>query len=460
MTSGTGFASPAETAAPSREGVDLAVSERFAQFTVSLRFEDLPTEVVEHAKDLLVNQLAVAFAGRSTDLGKRAIDLAHQLSPGSGTSTILGERRRAAMLDAIFAHSILIGQDIDDATLSKPLHIGRVTHPIAWVLGERERVTGRELITAVVLGYDVPHRLAFPRLIRNYNRLSQNAFSPLAAAAVAARLLRLDTARTAHAIAYAAHLGMGLIEGAEVATTGLVARDGVMAALLAEPRTTGLRTIESPRGLFATVFNTEPEDLEAHLATLGREFAIMEASTKRYPSSASHILPLEFTKQLVDETSARADDVQSLVVTVSEDFQGRFAFRERIDRPDATETDATRSLQLKLALVLAYGEIVPAPGLAQRDDPVIRRLLPKIELRFEPGLRLDEARATLALAGGRNATREGTFRPYPKGDWSAWIRRDGERFLPERKLVELERLLTSLEDVDDIAAVMECVVPD
>lgn len=437
------------------------LSEQLADYVVSTEFDDLPAEVVEHAKDLLINQVGLALSGRSSDVGRRAIALAHELSAGAGTSTLVGERQRVMLLDAIFAHSVLIGQELDDASFPSALHVGRITHPVAWVLGERQHVSGRELLVAVVVGYDVACRLVSPELMRDYLHLPQGAVTPLAAAAVAARSLRHDRARTAHAIAYAAHLGAGLVEGAEVVTSGVLARNGTLAALLAQPRTDRLRTIEGPRGVIATWFGADMLDVESALASLGREFAIMGTSTKRYPGSASHILALEFTKELLTRSAASADDIVGLVVTLSDDFRARFEYIEQsIDIPDPTDHGVAHSLRAKLAVLLAHGGTVFQPTRAQFDDPAVRAALPKVSLRFEPARPLAYGRVRLSLSDGRSLEREGIFQPYPKGDWSAWLREGGEPYLSATRISKLERLLTHLEEVEDIANVMACLRPE
>jgi 2-methylcitrate dehydratase PrpD len=439
---------------------DRAVSERLAEYVVSLRFADLPGEVVEHAKDLLVDQMGLALGGRSTEAGRRAIALAHELSGGSGTSTLIGERQRVALLDAIFAHSVLMGYVIDDFALTTVLHIGRVAHPVAWVLGERQRASGPELITAVVAAYDVAFRLAEPRLGRDYMRQQQSAFAPFGPAAVATRLLRHDLAHATDVIAHAAHLGLGLVEGTRVEISGMIARDAVTAALLAAPQRDGQRAIESPRGLYAAFFGSGPQGLEQRLDRLGRDFAIMETSTKRYEGSASHILPLELTKALIAEHGLTAEGVRGLQVTLTEDLRGRFEHVEqRIDVDDPTDTDIARALRLKLAILLVRGTIVPMPTRAEFADAAVRRALPKVRLTFAP-VSLEQGRVRIERTDGTIVEREATFQRYPKGDWSERLRRDGARLLPERKLAELERQLTHLEDVADVSTVMAATRPD
>jgi hypothetical protein len=73
---------------------------------------------------------------------------------------------------------------------------------------------------------------------------------------------------------------------------------------------------------------------------------------------------------------------------------------------------------------------------------------------------VDRARVEIVMKDGRALRAEGVVRPAPKGDWSAWLRTDGERFLSDVKLTKLERLLAHLEDVDDVGEVLACTVPD
>jgi hypothetical protein len=73
---------------------------------------------------------------------------------------------------------------------------------------------------------------------------------------------------------------------------------------------------------------------------------------------------------------------------------------------------------------------------------------------------VDRAGLEIVMNGGRTLHAEGAVRPAPKCDWSAWLRKDGERFLSQPRLAELERLLAHLEDVDDVGEVLACTVPD
>ncbi len=439
-----------------------AVAERIAEHVVSTRFEQLPAEVVAHAKELLAFHLAVAFAARFTEKGKAAVALAVRLSAGCGMSSIVGHKERATLLDAIFAHSELLGHN-GDIHLSAKLMTGSPSQPVAWVLGEQEHVSGRELITALVVGYDAAAKLTEPLpMDGDYIRMPHKcAAAPFGPAAISARLLRQDLPRTAETLARAAHLCMGVNEGYDEASVfPLMARNAVVAALLQPLRDrASLRAIESPHGLYAAFFGGVPHGLEDRLATLGREYSILKSTTKRFPGSECHVAPLETMHALLAAAGLRAKDIETVNVTLPREFAGRFAKIEPIiEREPLREGDLIYSLRARLAVLAVAGRIV-SPTLERFNTASARALLANIALRFEPRPE-NYARVEIRTRDGRTLMREGTITPSSQGDLSAWLRGDGQRFLSEAKLVKLERLMANFEDVPDVSAVLACTVPD
>jgi 2-methylcitrate dehydratase len=455
------------TVAPSRASASAGTaSERLAEHVVALRFQDLPAEVVEHAKDLIAYSLGVAFAGTTTRHGRDLVALAHELSAGGGASTIVGQTRRATLLDAILANSELLGDD-DDHHLPSQVRVGRVSQSALWALAEREHASGSEVITALVLAYDTACTLAeLHHMEGRYDIVPHKcAFAPFAPAALAARLLGHDRKRTASTIGRAAHHGTGINAGLSYAFEfSTIARNGVLCALLPEPAGSELLdSIDGPLGLYATIYDGVPAKLDEALARLGRDFKIMAASTKRYPGSASHIAPLEAARALFARERPAGRDVERIVVTLPNEFAGRFAHQEnRMDwaREPGDEDLAVRaSLRLKLAVLLVTGEVVPRPTVEHWRDGDVQGAMPKIDLVFEP-IPDDKAFVEVRLSDGTTRREEGTVTPYPRGDWGGWLRTNGARFLSDAKLTRLEQLVSRLEDVDDFAEVMACVTPD
>jgi len=434
------------------------VSERLADHVVGTRFDDLPDRVVEHAKDLLIHHLSLVFESRATPEGAREVDVACAL--GSGPSTIVGDRRTAGLAGALLANTALVSMSPLEDFHRSGLHLGRMVWPAGWTLAEHVHASGRELIAAGAVAYDAGCILSDSSNLTDYRRRPTHVLAPIAVAALASRLLRHDARRAARVIASSAHLGIGYVDGDSYRWNGFVAVDTVALALLAEATDRdGLAAIEGEKGILVANFGRVPPDLDARIANLGRDHEILGASTKRYPSSGSHIVALDLSEGLVQRHAIHADDVESVVVTLGTDYRDRFAYMEAgAEMSDPTDLDAERSLRLKLALLLLEGRISYRPRAADVRRAGIREAVRKISLAFALPT-LDDARVEIHLRDGRVVRDEGAFAPYPKGDWGAWLRR-GEGFLSERRLNELERMMTSLEDVADLAEVLRCTVPD
>jgi hypothetical protein len=115
---------------------------------------------------------------------------------------------------------------------------------------------------------------------------------------------------------------------------------------------------------------------------------------------------------------------------------------------------------VKLAVLVADGRPAYQPTPADLEKAERRGAPAKIALAFEHERSLAYTRVRLTLRDGRTYEREGSFEPYAKGDWSAWIAQGGtDAGLSDRQIAQLERQLTDLENVNDVAEVMACTVP-
>jgi 2-methylcitrate dehydratase PrpD len=214
------------------------VVRRIADWVVGLRFDDLPPEVVERAKLCILDQLGVQLRGATLPWVRPALELARSLGARPESTIVLhGERTAApyaALANATFGHSC----EYDDSHFHTG-HPGVCTIPVALALGERGRASGADVIAAVVAGYQAMVLACGPVHHRTLELgwHGTKVGGVFGAAAVAARLLGLDAAQTAEALAVAASEASGTMEydrsGGEVKRVhaGLAARSGMEAAL-------------------------------------------------------------------------------------------------------------------------------------------------------------------------------------------------------------------------------------
>src|SRR5262252_7467369 len=186
--------------------VPAGVLEAMAALVHSVRFEDLPAEVVSAATARVLDTLGCAFGALDSDVGRAVRRVAADCG-GSAQATLIGTgEKTSAPLATLVNGSLLRYLDSNDYYFSRdPAHpSGNLA--VALAVGEREHRSGRDLIAALVAAYEVHLRLCDvagePSLWwRGWHHSTNAQFS---SAAIAARLSGDDPLHTAHAMAIAA----------------------------------------------------------------------------------------------------------------------------------------------------------------------------------------------------------------------------------------------------------------
>lgn len=272
-------------------------SAALARFAAELRFEQIPAGVVARAEDLLVDWFGSALAGR----GARPVEIlqrfAAAMGPADGPSEVLPSRRRtsplfAALINAAASHVA----EQDDVHNGSVFHPGAVVFPPALAVAQALGAPGRELLAAVVAGYEVGIRVG-EFLGRSHYKVfhTTGTAGTVAAAAAVARLLNLSAEQTLHALGSAGTQAAGLWEFLRDAAdskqlhTGKAAADGLLASYLARDGFTGARHIlEGPQGMAAGMSqDAEPARLTDRL---GRRWALAATSFK-FHASCRHTHP-------------------------------------------------------------------------------------------------------------------------------------------------------------------------
>src|SRR3954452_16323464 len=134
-------------------------SERLAEFTQSLRYEDIPGEVVEAAKLHLLDTLGCGLAAHGVGVGAAGRSTMAELG-GDGEATVIGSETRAPAANAAFANAMLChALDFDDTHGGSVAHVSVVVSPSALAVGEAQGADGRELVRSIVGDNEVVTRV-------------------------------------------------------------------------------------------------------------------------------------------------------------------------------------------------------------------------------------------------------------------------------------------------------------
>ena len=296
-----------------------------AGFVCGSGYEDLPPEVVDKTKYMILDQIGCQLA--SSTLPWNALVYDHARSLGSvGHSTVVGHGLEAhpecaALVNATFGH----GFEIDDFHIGCFAHPGCVAVPAALAVAEQQHLDGRGLLTATALAAEVLLRIG---RASGYSAVVERGFhetsmqGPFGAAAAAAKALELDTDHTLNALSIAGSHASGTLEygqsGGDVKRlhAGIAAAGGIRSALLAQRGLTGPATIlEGRRGVFQAFANRF--DAAQAVEELGERYHLLGVGFKAYCCMGLIHSQIDAVSRIVDEHRIGVEDVDEIVVGTS-----------------------------------------------------------------------------------------------------------------------------------------------
>jgi len=312
-----------------------AITRALADNVLSTRFDDLSAATVANAKDRILDIVGCAIGGARAPGNAGLIELVKQWG-GKPEATVLGHGLKAPAHTVAMANSILC-RSFDWGVLTLiidgrrfPTHTSETTVMTALALGESRGVSGRELISALVVGDDLAARIwtASDRPQPGQGPGRGPGFEPwgtittLAAAAIAGRLLGLDGPQLRNAFGIALNMiagaGSGLWDGATMfkLSQGTSARSGVNAAELARAGWTGLEDpLFGAHGSYYSSF-AGCEHPERIIEGLGKVYHA-EIVFKPYPGGRPTHAPIDAALALARKHEFDADDIEEAVLRTS-----------------------------------------------------------------------------------------------------------------------------------------------
>lgn len=256
----------------------------------------------------------------------RAVVLAQE-SAGAEGASILVSGERVTTYGAAFVNSALMHAKLMEDAYHTGSHPGVMIVPAALALAETQGFSGKELITAIVAGYEVEAAITAHFIPRSNDQgfRSSPIYGPFGSAVAAGRLLGLNEAQMTHAIGFAATFAAGTFEGGDgtdvmVLQVSQAPRSGLLAANLAQRNARASDTsLDGPIG-FYYAFTGSSEGLEDLADHLGTRWEILEVTLKRYPTSMFNQPPIHTMLALVERYDIQPDQIESALVEMN-DFE-------------------------------------------------------------------------------------------------------------------------------------------
>ena len=360
-----------------------------SNYIASALRKPLPRPVIERAKIHLVDTFAAMISGSRLPPGRIATAYVRTLG-GRPEAGVIGSRlvtsaANAALANGIFGHA----DETDDTHPPSITHPGASVIPAALAIAERGRLSGKVVLRAVVLGYDVcarvPLALQPSQFLQSGHQ--EGVFGQLfGAAAAAAALLTLNARQVRYTLSYAAQQASGLytmfrdpehVEKA-YAMGGMPAHNGTAAALMAAHGFTGVEDAFSGERDFVFTFAKDGDRRELARG-LGRDYEILRGGIKRWPVGGPIQGPLHVLRELIESNKIKSEDVIELVARIPDHG---LAVVDNRPMPDI-------SLQHLLAVMLLDGTLTfaSAHDFKRMRDPRVLKLKARIRAVGDAALR-------------------------------------------------------------------------
>jgi 2-methylcitrate dehydratase PrpD len=359
------------------------VMSTLSNYMSAARGRALPAEVVEKAKDHILDTFAAMLSGTDLAPGRAAFSFAKDFSTDK-TGTIVGSRMTATPPEAAFVNGMLAQADeTDDSHEFSQSHPGCAVIPAALAAGEQFGIDGAHFLRAVTLGYDVGPRvtMSFGAIeFRNNSHKSTHAIAGVfGAAAAAGCAASLSAQQMRWLLDYTAQQSSGI--GAWTRDTqhieksfvfaGMTARSGTTAALLVHAGFNGIDDIFSGPDNFFQAYapNAKPEML---VEKLGERYEITRTNIKKWTVGSPIQAPLDAMYNIFKRHPLKADDVKEVVIQLSHTEANTVDNREM---PDI-------SLQHMAAVMLLDGtaSFAAAHDRGRMADPAVLKQKAKIKL--------------------------------------------------------------------------------
>lgn len=474
-------------------------SETLAEFACGLAFESIPADVIEKAKTHLLDSVGAGLAGSAAEWSQAATRVFQRLR-GPSQATVFGQRRKVAAPNAAMANGVAIAAlEFDDTDyVGGGGHMSRSVVAAALAAAEAFHRSGKELLTAVVIGYEVASRVGSALLLDRYGpRAARSSWTTedlaahkrmqaqgggqvrghiagqFASCLVAGRLMRLGRNELASAQGLVGGLGLFLgqshREGADglLLHAGWAAHAGLLAAQCAGEGLRGPRYVyEGDRGLLA-VIGGELQDATQLTSDLGTRWNTLNNMLKFLPGGHGAHHFVESLRSLMDEYAIRADDVQLIECRApAQRIEFHFEPKEAKLRP--TPYNALFSLPYLLARLLADQKLGPLSFSSEKvSEASVLEQASRVTYVADESAWFGEKRGlvNVKLRDGRVLSRSTPEllgfpgRPYSQTNLMDKFRENASLVVRDAgRLAALRDKLQSLEQLEDISEMMRLTV--
>lgn len=465
---------------PADDGGPGGQTRQLAEFVSAIRLEDVPHEVIERSKHLMLDGFACALSGVALPWTSRARAAVLDLEP-RGSATVWGTSSTTSAASAALLNATATqAWEMDDYHVRGPLHVEAVVVTSALATAEHLQVdAGADLLIGIIAGQETGPRAGMAlggMALINRGWHNGAIYGTVASGVASGRIRRQSADQLENTLGTAATQACGLMSSQYEAMVtymhhGFAARAGVLAAALSDVEFTGIpRVFEREYGGFISTFGTPgTTDANALTAELGSRWEIRDVAVKPYACMAGVHLPIELAGSILDETKKSIADIERIEVLVPAWLHRKGA--HPINRPTPIVA-AQMSIAYGVAVALLDGQALPpqfTDDRANEDD--VWELIPRILVQHDEAIdtndseRNFECAVRIRFTDSTVADRRGTYplgshaRPLSNAEIVDKWREVVSPVLKPSRVKKLESTVLSIED-RNVTQLVELLGPD
>ncbi len=439
------------------------LTETFCKFATELSYERLHRKVVERTKIVLLDAIGVMLAGSATNPGREIVQFIREID-SKNQSSIVGAKHMVSHPNSAFINASLVEiLELQDGHKDSGLHPSSVVPATVMALPEYKTVGGEELITAVVIGYELMTRIG--RAIRlshvRTGTITTGTCGSLASAVAASKLIGLDHSKMTDALGIAGYFAPLSLNGSYDGPTikpfnvGQAAWVGVVSSLLASKGFTGsTNTLDE----FYSVMSPKIDESIA-IQGLGGSFQIMNLYFKRFACCRFTHAAAEATFDLIADHPIAAESIDRIEVRT---FASAATLNHYTNR-NSNYIECQFSIPYIVAVAILDQKLDPKQFSSNRiADPRIHQLAKKVEVVLDEDIDKQfpgkyAATVSIRMENGKTHT---THIDYPKGDPEnpmtddelvVKFKRLSSPVLGDKKTNQVVKRALSLEEESDVA---------
>jgi len=367
------------------------ITEQLVEYVLSTDYEVLSKSVITKAKQCFLDWLGSALAGSREKPAKIIVELIDE-EGDSGEATIINHERKNSCLHASLANGVMSHiLELDDTHREASYHPASAVIPAALAIVEKERVGGKELITAITLGYEASIRIGEavgPSHYRYWH--TTGTCGHFGSCVAVGKILQLDKKKMLNALGTAGTQAAGLwefiVDGAmsKHLHPGKAAQNGLLSAILADKGFTGAhRILEGERGFCrATSQNCKFNKITEEL---GKIWKILEVAFKPYPSCRHTHSAIDATLKIINKYNLEYHRIAKITIFTNSIAMGIVGGKRSFS--PQTIQQAKFSLPYCVAVAVKYKKVGLDEFTIDRvKDKEIKTLMQKVQLRVDKTL--------------------------------------------------------------------------